>query len=120
MGSCKLLTPMSYVCQQSEPLLSSHLHENCVVRLLQPRVSVPPICDRIIELSTSVWTQLANNELIYFVSKSEGITILCKDRPPIDIAVQGVGKLGIHASCKGSGKFALFQTHSILDMDTAG
>ena len=120
MGSCNLLNPMSYVCQQSEPLLSSHLHENCIVRLFQPRVSVPPICDRIVELSNSVWTQLANNEWIYFVPKSEGITILCKDRPPIDIVVQGDGKLGIQAYCKGFGKSALFQTHSIVNMDTAG
>jgi len=121
MDTCKLLNPRSYVCHQSEPLLSSHLQENCIVRLLQPRVSVPPICDRrLVELSNSVWTQLANNEWIYFVPKSEGITILCEDKSPIDIVVQGIGKLGIQANCKGFGKSALFQTHSILNMDTAG
>jgi len=119
--TCKLLNPMSYVCKQSDPLLSSHLHENCIVRLLQPRTSVPTICDkRVVELSNSVWTQLANNEWIYFVPKSEGITILCGDRSPIDIVVSGVGKLGINANCKGFGKSALFQTHSILNMGAAG
>jgi hypothetical protein len=80
---------------------------------------VPPICDkRIVELSNSAWTQLANNEWIYFIPKSEGITILCKDRPPIDMVVQDVGKLGIHANCKGSGKY-LLQTLSILTNYTA-
>ena len=121
MNSCKVLNTRSYVCKQNQPLLSSHLHENCIVRLLQPRGSVPPSCDkRIVELSNSIWTQLANNEWIYFVPKSEGITILCGDRPPIDIVVSGIGKLGINSNCKGFGKSALFQTHSILNLNTAG
>jgi hypothetical protein len=55
IGSCSLLNPKSYVCKQSQPLLSSHLHQNCMVRLLQPRASVPISCDkRIVELSDSV------------------------------------------------------------------
>jgi hypothetical protein len=43
VDSCNILNPMSYVCKQNQPLLSSHLHESCVVRLLQPRGSVPPV-----------------------------------------------------------------------------
>ena len=46
--------------------------------------------------------------------------ILCGDRSPIDIVVSGVGKLGINANCKGFGKSALFQTHSILNLGAAG
>jgi hypothetical protein len=42
-GSCNLLNTRSYVCKQNQPLLSSHLHANCMVRLLQPRGSVPPV-----------------------------------------------------------------------------
>jgi hypothetical protein len=42
MHSCKIFSTMSYVCKQNQPLLSSHLHENCMVKLLQPRGSVPP------------------------------------------------------------------------------
>jgi len=37
------------------------------------------------------------------------------ENPPVDVVVSGIGKLGIHANCKGYGKSALFQTHSILD-----
>jgi hypothetical protein len=33
---------MSYVCKQTQPLLSSHLHEKCLVKLLQPRGSARP------------------------------------------------------------------------------
>jgi hypothetical protein len=121
ISSCNLLNPMSYVCRQNQPLLSSHLHENCMVKLLQQGRSVPPSCDkRVVEISNSVWTQLANNEWVYFVPKSEGITILCGDKPPVDIIVSGIGKLGISADCKGFGKSALFQTHSILNVDSAG
>ena len=61
MDSCKILNAMQYVCKQNQPILSSHLHENCVVELLQPRKSVPLICDkRMVEMSSSVWTKLAN------------------------------------------------------------
>ena len=121
MDSCKVLNARFYVCKQNQPLLSSHLHESCVVKLLQPRGGVPPSCDRrIVEISNSIWTKLATNEWIYFVPKSEGITILCGDRPPINIEVSGIGKLGINANCKGFGKSALFQTHSILNPDASG
>jgi len=43
MGSCNLVSPMSYVCKQNQPLLSSHLHENSIVKLLQPGRIVPPV-----------------------------------------------------------------------------
>jgi hypothetical protein len=46
--------------------------------------------------------------------------ILCGDKPPVDITVSGIGKLGIHANCEGFGKSTLFQTHSILNSDTTG
>jgi len=121
MDSCRILNSMKYVCKQNQPLLSSHLHENCMVKLLQPGGSVPPSCDkRIVELSSSVWTQLASNEWIYFTPTSESITILCTDKPPVDVMVSGIGKLGISANCKGYGKSGVFQTHSILDVSGTG
>jgi hypothetical protein len=120
IGSCNILNTRSYVCRQNQPLLSSHLHENCMVRLLQMGRSVPPSCEkRVVEISNSVWTQLANNEWIYFVPKSEGITVLCGEKPPVDVTVSGIGKLGIKSNCKGFGKSALFQTHSVLNVDSA-
>jgi hypothetical protein len=67
-----------------------------------------------------VWTQLENNEWIYFVPTSESITILCSDKAPIDILVSGIGKLGIHENCKGFGRSAHFQTHAILNLDNPG
>ena len=113
--SCKILNSMKYVCKQN------HMHENCMVKLLQPRGSVPASCNKcVIEISNSVWTQLTNNEWNYFVPTSESFTILCTDKPPVDVIVSGVGELGISADCKGCGKSALFQTHSILDVSNPG
>jgi hypothetical protein len=126
MDSCKILNAMKYACKQNQPLLSSHLHENCMVKVLQPRGSVCVCvcvsrCDkRVVEISNSVWTQLENNEWLHFVPSSESVTILCMDKPPVDVIVSGIGKLGVSANCKGYGKSALFQTQSILDVDNPG
>ena len=51
---------------------------------------------------------------------SGSVTILCTDKPPVDVLVSGIGKLGISANCKGYGKSALFQKHSILDVVNPG
>jgi hypothetical protein len=64
--------------------------------------------------------QLANNEWIYFVPTSESITVLCMDKHPVDVIVSGIGKLGISADCKGFGKSALLQTHSVMNVDARG
>jgi hypothetical protein len=117
MDLCRILHPMKYVCKQNQPLLSSHLQENCMVKLLHPGGSVPPSCDkRVIEMPNSMWTQLTNNEWIYFVPNSESVTVLCADQPPVDVIVSGIGKLRLSANCKGYGKSVLLQTHSILDV----
>ena len=64
--SCKVLNNMQYVCEQNQPIPSFHLHEKFMVKLLQPRGSVPAICGkRIVEFSNPIWTQLLNNEWIY-------------------------------------------------------
>jgi len=121
MDSCKILNALNYICKENQLFLSSHLHENCTVKLLQPRGSVPPSCDkRVVGISISVWTQLTNNEWIYFVPLSESVTILCTDKPPVDVLVSGIDKLEISSNCKSYGKSALFQTHSILDVGNPG
>jgi hypothetical protein len=92
-----------------------------MVKLLWLRGSVPPSCDKcVVEISSSVWTELRNNEWIYFVPTSESITILCVADPLVDVIVSGIGKLGINAISKSFGKAALFQTHSIVNVDNPG
>jgi hypothetical protein len=41
-------------------------------------------------------------------------------KTPVDVLVLGIGELGISVNCKGYGKSALFQTHSILDVGNSG
>jgi hypothetical protein len=55
-----------------------------------------------------------------FIPSSECVTVLCANKPPVDGIMSGNGKLGIHANCKGYGKSALFQTHSILNVSKPG
>jgi hypothetical protein len=44
--SCKMLNSRLYVCKQNQPLLSSHLHDNCMVKMLKPIGGVPSICEK--------------------------------------------------------------------------
>jgi hypothetical protein len=54
-----------------------------MAKLLQPTESIPlSLENRIVEPSDSVWTQLENNELIYFIRTSESIAVLCTERAP--------------------------------------
>ena len=41
-------------------------------------------------------------------------------KPPVDVIVSAIDKLQICGTCKGFGKSALFQTHSILNVDNPG
>ncbi|PNF33602.1 hypothetical protein B7P43_G14522 [Cryptotermes secundus] len=102
LDTCKEVNIRVYVCKQDQPLLSSQVHENCMVKLLQSRESISPSCEkRIAELSDSVWTQLENNERIYFIPTSEGIAILCNDRNPAEVALTWIGKLRMNTNCRG-------------------
>jgi hypothetical protein len=79
-----------------------------MVKCLQPRGSFPFSCDkRVVEILNSVCTQLTNNEWIYFVPLSESVTILCMDKPPVDVLISGIGKLGISTNCKGLWKICI-------------
>jgi hypothetical protein len=90
-------------------------------KLLEPRGSVLPSCDkRVVEISNSVWTQLTNNIWINFVPSSKSITVRCVGKLPLDVIVSAIGKLQMCGNCKGFSKLALFQTHSILNVDNPG
>jgi hypothetical protein len=120
LDECRVLDSRSYVCKQNQPLLSSHLHDNCEVKLLQPRSNIPHSFDkRIVEIYNSVWTQLDNNEWIYFVPSSESITVLCTDKAPIDVVLTGIGKLDITSGCRGYSKIALLQTQSVIAINSS-
>jgi hypothetical protein len=66
LKDCKATDFLSRICRQDRPLLSSDLQENCV-KLLQQRKEIPINCDmRVVQIKTTIWTQLDNNAWIYF------------------------------------------------------
>lgn len=100
--------------------LHKYIHENCMVKPLQSRESISPSCEKcIVELSDSVWTQLENNEWIYFTPTSKSIAILCNDRNPAEVALTGMGKLRMNTNCRGYNKSVLLQTHSVVTVNSS-
>jgi hypothetical protein len=62
---CKLAQAQAnfYLCKQSQPLLNSHMQESCEVKLMQPRVKIPRVCDmRVVHVDHTIWTQLEKKE----------------------------------------------------------
>jgi hypothetical protein len=112
LKDCKIIDFQSRICKQDRPLLSSHLQETCVVKLLQPMRGIPNNCDtRLVQIKKTIWTQLDNNAWIYFAPSEESVTILCTDNAPVNVAVTGIGKLILNIGCKGYTSFALLQTN---------
>jgi hypothetical protein len=103
------------ICKQQHPLLSSHLQETCAVKLVQPRLELPKNCEtRLVQVKNTIWTQLDNNEWLYFAPDAESVTILCNDKNPLDVIIIGVSKIPLNSGCKGYSSFALLQTSVIV------
>ena len=100
LPKCKLAEPGHYVCTHQRTLLSTLTMELCTVTMLQRRDSLSSMCEtRLVRLSNTIWTQLANNSWIYFAPHPDIMTILCHDNP-VDVRLKGVGKLQVHPGCK--------------------
>jgi hypothetical protein len=113
---CKTIDSQGRICKQKHPLLSSHSHESCTVKLLQPGREIPKSCDtRVVQLKNMIWTQLGNNEWLYFAPTSESVMVLCNNKEPVDVILSGVGKFGLKAGCKGYSLVALLQTNVIIN-----
>lgn len=110
LNDCKMIDSQKRLCKQKQPLLSSHSHESCAVKLLQPRKEIPKSCDtRVVQFKHTIWTQL-DNEWMYFTPTSESVTVLCNEKEPINVILSGVGKFGLNIGCKGYSLVALLQT----------
>jgi hypothetical protein len=121
LNKCKSAKRVSYICKQTRPLLNSHLRESCVIKLLQPRVTIPKSCDtRIVSIINPVWTKLEDrNEWIYFIPSRDSVTIVCANKEPMEIVISGTGKLTIQAGCKGYTKTALLTTLSEIKINAS-
>jgi hypothetical protein len=50
----------------------------------------------VVQLKNTIWTQLDNNEWLYFSPTAESVTVLCNDKEPVAITLSGVGKFGLN------------------------
>jgi hypothetical protein len=118
--NCKNLDSRTYICKQKQPLLSSHLQESCAVKLLQHRKEIPKSCDtRLMQVRNTIWTQLDNNERIYFVPTTDSVTVICTEKETSEITLTGIGKLSINTGCKGYTAFAVLQTSLTLKVNSS-
>jgi hypothetical protein len=115
INNCKSIDGKTKICKQQHPLLSSHLQETCALKLLQPRLKLPKNCEtRLVQVKNTIWTQLDNNEWLYFAPDAESVTILCNDKNLLDVTIAVVGKITLNSGCKGYSSFALLQTSVIV------
>ena len=72
--------------------------------------NLPDNCEvHLVKLTHNVWTQVDDNEWIYYAPGTEIMTVLCNDRDPVDIPLKGADKLVIESTCKGYSKAAILQ-----------
>jgi hypothetical protein len=94
LSTCKLGEPRHYVCIHQRTLLATPNSKSCAVALIKKGDNLSPEYDtRVTKLSHTVWTQLLNNSWIFYAPQIDVVTILCHDNNPIDVHLQGIGKL---------------------------
>jgi hypothetical protein len=75
----------------------------------------------LVQVKNTIWTQLDNNEWLYFAPVAESMTILCNNRDTFDETLTRVGKLALNLGCKCYSSDALLQASSIgKAMDVKG
>jgi hypothetical protein len=116
LPQCRPAEPGHHVCSHSRTLLPVPAAASCAVTLLQRRDRVPAVREtRLITISSNVWTQLTNTSWIYYAPHREVMTIVRRNRNPVDIPLEETGKLKIFSGCKG------YSTNAILyGISTAG
>jgi len=110
LRECKKPTKDRYVCRQEYPLLSSLVQEECAVRLLKGWNGLPESCEvNLVQLTHTVWTQIYDNEWVYYTPRVDSLTVLCADRDPVEVPLRRTGKLTLDPTCKGFSRAALLQ-----------
>jgi hypothetical protein len=59
LDECKVISPDWRVCKQIFPLKSTHLHQECEARLLEPTTVIPLDCNKkVVSLNDVTWLPL--------------------------------------------------------------
>ena len=115
INACKIVSKAHKVCKQTQPVQLTHLDEECEAQMIEPIRSIPASCSQcIVELNHTLWTQLDNNEWLYFAPRSDVLTVLCSKHEPTDVKLLGTGKLQLNSMCKAYGNRILIRSHSTL------
>jgi hypothetical protein len=67
-----------------------------------------------VQLPHTVWTQISDNEWIYYVPRWDSINILCADIDQVYVPLKGAGRLSIDPACKGYSRAALLQPLQVI------
>lgn len=119
LNDCKVLNNMAKICRQTFNVYSTHNSEDCAFTLMSGSMTLPLDCtQRVVSLVNSLWNKLDKNLWIYVVPNKEKLTVLCQGKEPVDIILEGVGKLIFYESCKAYGNSILIQTQKMIVSNT--
>jgi hypothetical protein len=72
LDNCTVISPDWRVCRQIFSLKSTHLHQECEARLLEPTTAIPLDCNKkIISPNDVTWLPLTHNKRIFASSHKE-------------------------------------------------
>jgi hypothetical protein len=46
LSKCKIISPQWHMCKEVFPLKSTHLHQECEAKSLEPTITIPTDCNR--------------------------------------------------------------------------
>jgi hypothetical protein len=81
---------------------------------------LPESCEvSVVQLTHTVWTQVNENEWVYYTPGVDSMTVLCADQDPVDVTLKGAGKLTLDPTCKGYSKAALLQPVRVINANSS-
>jgi hypothetical protein len=102
----------SKICKQEQPILSSHVHEICEMKLFTCTTMIPTNCQtKLVNLNSNLWYQLyKQNVWLYTIIIPENVVVNCRNETiPFNVLLKGSGLFKIHSSCKA------FTSQSVLE-----
>lgn len=102
------------ICKQEQPILSSHIHETCEMKLFTYTAMIPKNCQtKLIHLNSNLWYQLYDqNVWLYTIISPEHVVINCRNETtPFNVQLTGSGLFKLHSACKAFTSQSELQPH---------
>jgi Baculovirus F protein len=102
-SKCEPILKNSFLCKQESPVLMTHIHSNCEIKIFLRDDKNLDRCDkRIIHFNSGHFIQLkTSNSWLFAFPNPEVLTINCKGKNPQDVVLSGIGKITVKSGCKG-------------------